>query len=104
MRKITKSAIVCEYCGLTKKPEEYDSFCDFCKNKLDPDFDKDTRITIFFKDKPSGIEGHSYHYEFCSIKCLREFLQKLSLNKKMIEFFALPYPHSYEELKELLAL
>ena len=103
MHKITKPATVCEHCGSIKKPEEYDSFCDFCKNKLNPDYDKTTQITIFFKDS-HGAEGHSYHYEFCSIKCLREFLQKLTLNKKLIEFFALPHPQSYEELKELLAL
>lgn len=95
MRKVTKSAIVCDKCGSTLKSEEYDSFCDNCTNKI---CSKDSfRVGIFWKDGSDADD-----VEFCTLKCMREWLLKFPYNKDLVEFITLPYIHDIDDLRIFL--
>ncbi len=93
MRKIVKSAIVCDKCGSTLKNEEYEKFCDYCKMKVEGE---GFNITIFHKDISSKDE------QFCTVKCLKDFLLNFPYNKEEIKFITLPYFDKLEELQSFI--
>ena len=95
MRKVTKSAIVCGKCGSVLTNEEYDNFCDYCKNKVE---EVRTEITVFWKDS----DNHTTRREFCSLKCARTWLLKFPYNKEKVDFITLPYIFEASQIDELL--
>jgi hypothetical protein len=97
MRKPTKSAIICDKCGSTLKPEQTESFCDYCKQKI-PD-GEEVGITVFWKDQ-SGADAQSQ--EFCSLHHARLWLLEFPYNKEQVDFIVLPYIRNTEKLKEFL--
>lgn len=95
MRKVTKSAVVCDKCGSELKSEEYDHFCDNCKMKTT----KDTfNVEIFWK----GDGKEAEHFEFCCLKCVKEWLLNFPYNKEEIQFVTLPYIHNIDDLQTFL--
>ena len=80
MRKVTTPAKVCNECGHILIHEKYDEFCDRCKEKVTRKYP--LKITVFFEDSSSD----TYTPRFCSWGCLFDWLQNMTLNKKMINF------------------
>ena len=85
MRKVVKAKKVCGECGSTLINEEYDNFCDWCKEKIPKD-NYDLRTDIFWEG-----DGHVDHYEFCTWRCVFGWFKNMTLNKDMINFITLPY-------------
>ena len=85
MRKVTKPSKVCIECGSTLIHEEYDNFCDHCKEKIS-DEQYDLQITVFWEKRDDAS-----HYEFCCWTCVFDWLKNIPVNKKMINFITLPY-------------
>jgi len=98
MRKPIKPAVICEHCGTTLTPREEACFCDNCKNKIPEDIS--LHISVFWK----GDDDLNYttRQEFCSMKCVRDWLLNFPYNKEKVEFITLPYVQNFEQLKELL--
>ena len=93
--KVTKSAVVCDKCGSELKSEAYDHFCDNCKMKTS----KDTfNLAIFWKGDNKDAES----LEFCSLKCVREWLLNFPYNREEVKFVTLPYISNLDDLKIFL--
>jgi len=86
MRKVTKPAKVCDKCGSRLTPEEYDEFCDHCKEKISKEVHLE--VTTHF----NGDEWR--HDYFCSWKCVFAWLKNLPYDKERIQFMNLPYINS----------
>jgi len=99
MRKPIKPAVICEHCGTTLIHQKEAHFCDNCKVKI-PENVNNLRISIFWKEDYSC--DHTDRQEFCSMKCVRDWLLNFPYNKERVEFITLPYVHNFEQLKELL--
>ena len=84
MRKVIKSATVCEHCGSTLKGEEYEEFCDVCQKKIPKGIDLD--ITTFFRE-----HDNTQRNQFCSWECVKSFLTNYPYNKAEVRFITLPY-------------
>lgn len=95
MRKVTKPAVVCDKCGSELKSEEYDHFCDNCKMKAN----KDTfNVEIFWKNDDKDAEN----FEFCCLKCVREWLLSFPYDKEEVQFVTLPYISDIDDLYPFL--
>lgn len=104
MRKVTTPAKVCNECGHILIHEKYDEFCDCCMEKVTREYP--LRITVFWKNHSSDTADQ----KFCSWKCLFEWLQNTTLNKKMISFMnidhlggsAFTFKEEYDEFFEAI--
>lgn len=95
MRKITKAAVVCDKCGSELKSEEYNHFCDNCKMMAN----KDTfNVEICWKCDSKDPET----FEFCTLKCVREWLLNFPYNKEEVQFVVFPYIYDFDDLYKFL--
>lgn len=87
MRKVTKPAKVCNKCGSQLTTEEYDEFCDYCKDKIS----KEIHLEI-----STCFEGDNNwrHDCFCSWKCVFTWLKNFPYEKERIQFMNLPHINS----------
>ena len=95
MRKVTKPAVVCDKCGSELISEKYSHFCDNCKMMTNGD---NFNVQIFWKGDNKDAED----FEFCSLKCVREWLLKFPYNREEIQFITLPYISNLDDLKTFL--
>lgn len=95
MLKVIKSAIVCDKCGSQLKSEIYEYFCDNCKMKTSGDI---FNVEIFWK----GDNKDAENLEFCSLKCVREWLLNFPYNKEEVHFVTLPYISNVDDLQTFL--
>lgn len=96
MQKVTESVVVCKECGSELKSEVHETFCDNCKVKIKED---PFNIDIFWKDH---TEDRSDSLNFCTLKCMKEWLLKFPYNKNEVEFITLPYIHNIDDLQSFL--
>jgi len=80
MRKIVKKAKKCSKCNHIIKNQEEDIFCDTCQTLVRDKREYELYLTIFFETDFPEIDSEDH--EFCSWKCLKEFLRKLPKEKK----------------------
>lgn len=86
MRKITKPPKICEHCGAVLIPAVEVSFCDRCMEKIPENVY--LRVIVFWKDSGAGsAEDH----EFCSWRCVFNWLRNFPYNKDRVSFITLPY-------------
>lgn len=81
---------VCPSCGTTLTQEKYQLYCDNCKTMIDQEKFYPLKITVFHNttiDDPEHVED----FEFCSWKCVREWLIKNLTKIKKLDFINLPY-------------
>jgi len=97
LKKVIKSAKVCEHCGSVLEYESYAYFCDYCKNKFSDKIS--IHITIFWKQDTDL--RNTNHQEFCSMNCARQWLLKFPYNLEQVDFMTLPYING-SNLKEFL--
>lgn len=95
MRKVTKSAVVCDKCGSELKSEEYDHFCDHCKMKTGKD---PFSVEIFWKGDCKEVET----LDFCCFEHVREWLLNFPYNKEEVQFIVLPYITNLDDMQALL--
>lgn len=94
MLKITEAAIICKECGSELKSKVHETFCDNCKMKIKED---PFNIDIFWKQHENNDS-----LNFCTLKCMKEWLIEFPYNKNEVEFITLPYIHNIDELQQLL--
>ncbi len=101
MRKITQPAKICEDCGSVLKSEQYDFFCDNCKTKIPSDkyVSGESYTTSILWKNGSCTNGDQ---DFCSLKCVREWLLNFPYNKNEVVSITLPYIRNIDDMKELL--
>jgi len=87
--KIVKPAEVCEHCGAILKPAVTQRFCDLDGKKIPKDVY--LSLSVFWIR-----EGDAKHFEFCSWKCVAEFLKAPPFNKRAVRFITLRYINAYQ--------
>lgn len=91
MRKIVKEAEYCPTCKqMTLSPED-DYFCDNCKKRIRRKYP--LTLTVYMRielTRTCEPEDDNPSHEFCSWKCVREFLSNLPYEKEKVWFINLP--------------
>jgi hypothetical protein len=77
------------------RPEEYNHFCDNCKIMTNNDA---FSVEMYWKDESKDSE----YLEFCTLKCVREWLLKFLYNKEEVHFVTLPYISNVDDLYPFL--
>lgn len=90
MKKVIQK---CDKCGQAIKDID---ICDYCGKEIDSESMEDVRVTI---ERPMPDGGDEWDFEFCSTKCMTEWMQKRQLTKKTYEAFS-PYEWKVEIRKK----